>query len=699
MANEAAKTAEPSGGMTANQLLFGFSGRVARLQVWLVLIAAGAIFTLFWAMVNIKAPADPTAPPPPRPPGTAVLEAMPWIIGLALIWPLVAIGVKRCHDRGRSGWWMLLALVPVAGWAWLVWDLGIARGQPAANPYGPPATAQGEGTRDIRSVSSMFFLGFAAGLPALLIFDTLTLWLRDADIKLTVIGFFSLATLFTALKFLWAPVIDRTSLPLLTRWLGHRRSWMLVAQAVIILGLWLIAGQNPKSSLVTMAALAVMVGFFSATQDIVIDAWRIEVVGVEKQGAMAAAYQWGYRVAMIVAGVLPLILAEAFDWHISYAVMAGVMGLGIAATLAAPRETEHRVRPISVEGVASRPAFEGVEYVIRGLLLLAGALFLGVGLTGDASLPANMLGGEDGGGAPLLAAFKGDWKALWQLGGVVSGFAIIALAAWPVPGVPTRPGVYLSSALGQPLVEFFGRYGKLAGFILALICLYRVSDFVININNAFYSDAGFSKPEIAEVRKVFGAVMSIVGVSLGGWCVLKLGLMRTLIIGAFLGSLSNLSFAWLAMEGHSIYALMFAIAADNVGGGFAGTALIAYMSSLTSIGFTATQYALFSSLYALLGKLIASQSGRIVEAAAHAADGTGPLAGLKGLMSRLPPESYAQALEKSGVSPAALGTGYLVFYVYTTVIGLFGMVLVFFVAARQPAPDAGPQIEDQGKGN
>jgi len=271
--------------------------------------------------------------------------------------------------------------------------------------------------------------------------------------------------------------------------------------------------------------------------------------------------------------------------------------------------------------------------------------------------------------------------------------------AWPVPGVPTRPGVYLSSALGQPLVEFFGRYGKLAGFILALICLYRVSDFVININNAFYSDAGFSKPEIAEVRKVFGAVMSIVGVSLGGWCVLKLGLMRTLIIGAFLGSLSNLSFAWLAMEGHSIYALMFAIAADNVGGGFAGTALIAYMSSLTSIGFTATQYALFSSLYALLGKLIASQSGRIVEAAAHAADGTGPLAGLKGLMSRLPPESYAQALEKSGVSPAALGTGYLVFYVYTTVIGLFGMVLVFFVAARQPAPDAGPQIEDQGKGN
>jgi PAT family beta-lactamase induction signal transducer AmpG len=362
---------------------------------------------------------------------------------------------------------------------------------------------------------------------------------------------------------------------------------------------------------------------------------------------MAAAYQWGYRVAMIIAGVVPLILAEIFDWHISYAVMAGVMGIGVIASLAAPREAQHRIRPISVEGVPARPAFEVVEYILRGLLLLTGALFLGVGLTADATLPANMMGGEAGGGAWILAAFKGDYKALWQLGGVIGGFVIIALAAWPVPKVPTRPGVYLSSALGQPLVEFFGRYGKLAGFILALICLYRVSDFVININNAFYSDAGFSKPEIAEVRKVFGTVMSIVGISLGGWSVLKLGLMRTLIIGAFLGSLSNLSFAWLAVEGHNIYALMGAIAADNIGGGYAGTALIAYMS----------------------------------------AEGSGIFAGLRGLMAGLPPESYAAAMEKSQVTPAALGVGYFVFYVYTTVVGLFAMILVFYVAARQPKPE------------
>ncbi|NBB13897.1 MFS transporter [Caulobacter sp. SLTY] len=686
MAAAAAETDKPKG-PSANQLLFGFQGRAARLQFWLVMLGASFIFGLFWALVNLKAPPEPGAPPPPRPPGAELLEAMPWIIGIGLIWPLVAIGVKRLHDRGRSGWWMLAALVPVVGWAWLIWELGLRDGAVESNRFGEPVRAEGEATHDIRSVSTMFVLGFAAGLPALLIYDTLSLWLRESDIKLTVIGFFSLATLFTALKFLWAPIIDRTRVPLLTKWLGHRRSWMLVAQSIIVVALWLIAGQDPKNSLVTMAALAVMVGFFSATQDIVIDAWRIEVVGSEKQGAMAAAYQWGYRVAMIIAGVVPLILAEVFNWRISYAVMAAVMGIGIAATLAAPREAEHRVRPISVEGVPVRPAFEVAEYVVRFALLLLGALFLGVGLTGDASLPAWLLGGEKAGGAWIVEAFKSDWKALWQLGGVIGGFGLIGLAALPIRNFPTRPGTYLFTALFQPVIDFVDRYKRMALFILALICFYRVSDFVININNAFYLDAGFSKPEIAEVRKVFGAVMSIVGISLGGWSVLKLGLMRTLIIGAFLGSLSNLSFAWLALEGHNIYALMGAIAADNIGGGYAGTALIAYMSSLTSMGFTATQYALFSSLYALIGKLLASQSGRIVEESAKAAEGNGPLAGLRGLLSGVPPESYAAAMEKSQVTPAALGVGYFVFYLYTTVVGIIGMMLVFYVAARQPKPE------------
>ncbi len=687
MAAAAASDDKPQGQQTAGQLLFSFKGRAERLQFWLVIVASACIFGLFWGLVNLQAPPAPGVAPPPKPPGSELLEAMPLIIGIGLIWPLLAIGVKRLHDRGRSGWWMLAAAVPVVGWAWYIWEAGIRPGAAAPNRFGESTRAQGEATRDMRSVTIMFFLGFAAGLPNLLVFDTLSIWLREDGISLKVIGFFTLTTMFTALKFLWAPVIDRTRVPWLTKWLGHRRSWMLVAQAVIIVGLWGISVQDPKATLVTMALMAVIVSFFSATQDIVVDAWRIEVVEKEMQGAMAASYQWGYRVAMIIAGVVPLILAELFDWHISYAVMAAAMGVGVVAALLAPREAQHAVRAISVEGVPARPRLEIVEYVVRGGLLLLGALFLGVGLTGDPSLPVTMLGGEERGGAGLVKAFTGDWKALWQLAGVIGGFGVIALAAWPVPRFPTRPGTYLSTALGEPLIEFFGRYGKLAAFMLALICFYRVSDFVININGAFYTDLGFSKPEIAEVRKVFGALMSIVGVSLGGWSVLKLGLMRTLIIGAFLGSLSNLSFAWLALEGHNVYALMGAIAADNIGGGFAGTALIAYMSSLTSIGFTATQYALFSSLYALFGKLLATQSGRIVEESAKAAEVGGSLEGLRGLIARVPPESYAAAMEKSQVTPAALGVGYFVFYVYTTVIGIIGMILVFYVASRQPKPE------------
>ena len=683
----AAADAAPKG-QSANQLLFSFQGRAARLQFWLVVIAAACIFGLFWGLVNLQAPPAPGVAPPPKPPGSELLEAMPLIIGIGLIWPLLAIGVKRLHDRGRSGWWLLAAAVPVVGWAWFLWEAGTRPGVAETNRFGENTRAQGEATRDMRSVTIMFFLGFAAGLPNLLVFDTLSIWLREDGVSLKVIGFFTLTTMFTALKFLWAPVIDRTRVPLLTKWLGHRRSWMLIAQGVIILGLWGISVQDPKATLVTMALMAVIVSFFSATQDIVVDAWRIEVVDKEVQGAMAASYQWGYRVAMIIAGVAPLILAELFDWHISYAVMAAAMGVGVAAALLAPREAQHSVRPISVEGMPARPALEIVEYIVRGALLLLGALMLGTGLTGDASAAAWLLGGAEAGGAGLVKAFEGDWKALWQIVGVFGGFAVIALAAWPVPRFPTRPGTYLSTALGEPLVEFFGRYGKLAAFMLALICFYRVSDFVININGAFYTDLGFSKPEIAEVRKVFGAVMSIIGVSLGGWSVLKLGLMRTLIIGAFLGSLSNLAFAWMALEGHNVYALMGAIAADNIGGSFAGTALIAYMSSLTSIGFTATQYALFSSLYALFGKLLATQSGRIVEESAKAAEVGGPLESLRGLIANVPPESYAGAMEKSQVTPAALGVGYFLFYIYTTLIGIVGMILVFYVAARQPKPEA-----------
>lgn len=550
-------------------------------------------------------------------------------------------------------------------------------------------TAPAHGLRDFlqRRVLVMLTLGFSAGLPNLLIFDTLSAWLRDGGVSLAVIGFFSLATLAYSAKFLWAPLVDRTRIPVLTARLGHRRSWMLVAQLAIMLGLWLISGQDPATGLGAMAAVAVFVGFAGATQDIVIDAWRIEAAEARQQGVMAAAYQWGYRIAMIVAGAVPLALAEIYNWRVSYAAMAALMTLGIAAALLAPREAAHAVRPIHAEGIAPRPLLEAVEWVLRAVLLVFGGLVAGAGLAGDPSPLALVFGREVLGLAPY---WKGTpWSIFLQVGAVVIGLGVIALACAPVPGMRTRPGIYLGASFGAPLKDFFLRHAGTAALILALICSYRVSDFVLNVMNPFYLDLGFSKVEIAEVRKVFGVAASMLGVFIGGWAVLKLGLMRALVVGAFAGALSNLVFIALAMVGHSMPALFVAIGIDNVASGFAGTCLIAYMSSLTSSGFTATQYALFSSLYALPGKLIASQSGRIIEGAAHSASSGGAFAALASLLGTVTPESYVTGAQKAQVLPAALGAGYIAFFVYSALIGVVAIVLTFIVAARTPRAGAG----------
>jgi MFS transporter, PAT family, beta-lactamase induction signal transducer AmpG len=525
----------------------------------------------------------------------------------------------------------------------------------------------------------MLGLGFASGLPYMLIFDTLSLWLRDAGLSLAVIGFFSLATLSFSFKFLWAPLIDRAKVPVLHGVLGHRRAWMLVFQTTMILGLWMISGLNPATNLPLLGAVAVAVGFATASHDIVIDAWRIEVADDEEQGPMVVAYQWGFRVAMIAAGAVPLLLAERYGWNISYAVMGVVVGVGLLATLWAPREAEHTIRPIPTGDVKQPKALEIAEWLARLAILLIGALALGSGLAGDATLLSKLVGGE-----ALAEAWTAKPNGVWlQLLGVAVGLSIVVIAAWPIPKVRTKPGVYMSKAFGEPLGEFLTRFKGVAGLILAAICVYRVSDFVLNIMNPFYRDMGFSLTEIAEIRKVFGIIASMIGVFLGGVVVARLGLMKALVIGAFAQPISNLMFALLAMSGHNIPMLFISICLDNVAGGVAGTALIAYMSSLTSAGFTATQYALFSSLYALPGKLVASQSGRIVEASARAAEQGGPIGMLKGLFTRLPPESFTAAGAKLGVSAPALAAGYTAFFIYTALIGVVAIVLSFLVAARQ----------------
>jgi MFS transporter, PAT family, beta-lactamase induction signal transducer AmpG len=530
----------------------------------------------------------------------------------------------------------------------------------------------------------MVALGFSAGLPHYLIFDTLSAWLRSAGLSLEVIGFFSLVTLVSTFKFLWAPFIDRTRVPILTAWLGHRRSWMLVCQALIMLGLWLIAGSDPSHSLGRIAFFAVLVGFSGATQDIAIDAWRIEAAEMTKQGAMAAAYQWGYRAAIIISGAVPLLLATAYGWNVSYAVMAALMLVGVLGVLAAPREQRHAIRAIQTEGIRPTPVLEALEWIARLAILAAGALVLGSGLAANAGVLARVLGaiGADRLRDAVLAAWSSDARVWVHLAAVGAGFAVIVLAALPLPGARTRPGVYLSSALADPLRDFFTRYRTTGALILALICLYRVPDFVLTIMNPFYLDLGYTLVEIAEVRKIFGVLMSMVGVFVGGVLVARYGLMRAMMIGALAGPLSNLLFIWLAVQEHDLIKLFAAIGLDNVAGGIAGTCLIAYMSSLTSVGFTATQYALFSSLYAIPGRLIASQSGRIVEAAARNADAGGMLSGLKDFVMSHAPQNFAAAVERSGVTPAALGSGYIVFFTYSALLGAAAVILSIAVWRR-----------------
>jgi PAT family beta-lactamase induction signal transducer AmpG len=262
---------------------------------------------------------------------------------------------------------------------------------------------------------------------------------------------------------------------------------------------------------------------------------------------------------------------------------------------------------------------------------------------------------------------------------VLIGLGLIVTACFPLPGKLTRPGAYLRQTFVTPIAAFFERYENLAGLILALICLYRVSDFLLNVNGAFYVDLGFDLTTIAGVRKVFGVVMTIVGVSVGGITMTRFGMKTGLIFGAVVGSFSNMAYAWLATKGNDVAAFSIALAIDNASSGVAGTVLIAYMSSLISKGYAAQQYALFTSLYALPGKMLASQSGRIVESTARSSDAGGWAMSFRPLFSGLTPESFAKPAAVLGVSREALGTGYIVFFTYSSVIGVLAIILCIWL--------------------
>ena len=385
----------------------------------------------------------------------------------------------------------------------------------------------------------MLALGFSAGLPLLLVLGTLSFWLRKAGIDRSTIGYMSWVGLAYAFKWVWSPLVDRLPLPVLHGWLGRRRSWLLLAQGLIIGGLLGMAFTDPQQDLNRMVWCALAVAFGSATQDIALDAFRIESANAERQAALAATYQTGYRLAMIWAGAGALWLVAAAlqgattyvhgAWQLAYGVMAASMLVGVCTVLLSPE-----------------PA-------------------------GRAQTPARNLG---------------EW---------------------------------LREALVAPFVDFVRRYGWQAILILALIGIYRISDVVMGIMaNPFYVDMGYSEGEVATVSKVFGVIMTLVGAFIGGVISMRIGVMRVLMLGAVLSAASNLLFAWLSTRGHDLTGLTLVVSADNLAGGIASAAFIAYLSSLTNVQYSATQYALFSSMMLLLPKFVAGFSGDYVNAFGYA---------------------------------------------------------------------------------
>ena len=382
----------------------------------------------------------------------------------------------------------------------------------------------------------MLFLGFSAGLPLLLVLGTLSFRLREAGVDRATIGFLSWVGLAYAFKWAWAPLVDRLPIPLLSRRLGRRRAWLLLAQGLVVAGLAGMALNDPQRGLEPIVWCALLVAFGSATQDIALDAFRIESADTSRQAALAATYQTGYRLAMIWAGAGVLWVAARAEiagaatyqhaaWQTAYLVMAASMAVGVVTVLLSP-EPAHRVLP------PSRNA-----------------------------------------------------------------------AAW------------LREVLVEPFAEFLRRYRWQAALILALIAVYRISDVVMGIMaNPFYVDMGYTKDEVAAITKVFGVIMTLVGAFVGGALAVRFGVMRVLMLGAVLSAASNLLFAWLGGLGHDLQALVFVISADNLSSGIASAAFIAYLSSLTNVNYSATQYALFSSMMLLLPKYLAGFSGVYVDA-------------------------------------------------------------------------------------
>jgi PAT family beta-lactamase induction signal transducer AmpG len=402
---------------------------------------------------------------------------------------------------------------------------------PAAKPRKP---GFGDVIRALRrpKVAIMLALGFSSGLPFFLTAATLGYWMRDEGVDLKTIGFLSWVGLAYSFKFLWSPLIDRLDAPWLGKRLGRRRGWILIARVLIAGGLVAMASTGPSGGLVALGVAALVVAFSSATQDIVVDAWRIEAADSgEELGLLSSAYQLGYRIAVITSDALILFAAEHLGWPISYVLMAVLMLIGIFATFKAKEP-------------------EGADQVLH----------------------------EKSAEAPL----------------------------WTPRG--------LFDAIVGPFIAFFRTWGWVGLLMLVFISLYRLPEFVMGpMATPFYHDLGIAKDTVGAVRGTVGLIASFLGIAAGGLLVARVGYMKGLIIGGITQGLGIASFALMGIYGGDPRLFGAVMMCDNFGVSVAGVALVTYMSSLTSLGYTATQYAVLSSTYAIVGKFLKGFAGAVVE--------------------------------------------------------------------------------------
>ncbi|MGB7407755.1 MAG: MFS transporter [Pontixanthobacter sp.] len=503
-----------------------------------------------------------------------------------------------------------------------------------------------------KKTAYMLLFGFAAGLPYALLLGTLYAWLSDAEVDLETMGVFSLIGLSYAFKFLWSPALDRVDIPFLSR-LGKRKQWIVTAQMLLGLFLVILASLDPVSQLGWFSLLAGIGAFASATQDVVIDAWRVDVADeVATIDILSTVYQMGYRIAALVGGALALFLAERTSWPTVYLIMGaillfvGFLGLFAPDTNAkelrdaqnAVGDDPHGLRQVGQIAPRTRMIALALVGTLWGWALISVGIFMVRSLVNEPEA------------RPDSVAFISTMGPLVVIATVVIPALIAAwlvqqkrkgtnLLSEPMPanGGLARAGDHLYRALVLPLVEFVGRMGWSLVLILALVLTYRITDAVWGtFAYPFYlGELEYSKDEVAVASKFFGVGAVVLGLALGGYLLTVLGRMMTLTLGAILAALTNLLYADLAIGGFRMAAvsdaigftwaveqfggdqrmakLMLTIGAENLAVGIAGAAFVAWLSSIVARGYSAVQYALLSSLTMLVGTLGRGALGKLIE--------------------------------------------------------------------------------------